>query len=113
MATANYDTWHHHLIGGLITLSDDLRLEEICPQGVAVVHNRLTFVNWLVSAITAGIYTPSTVRIWCATRGGQAEMHEVEMHVTPEYIERARLIIPDFEEQLAILHAELSSDADH
>lgn len=106
---ADHQAWQHHLIAGLFTLSSDVQLNEICPNGAAVIHNRMTFVNILVAAITGSIYAPTTVKVWCAAGGGQASLHEVEIDVTPELIEQARLIVPDFDEQLMALHAELTA----
>ncbi len=37
-----------------------------CPNGVARVETQLTFLNGLVSALTAGIFTPMTIKVTCA-----------------------------------------------
>lgn len=37
-----------------------------CPDGVAKVETRLSFVNQLVSFLTFGIYTPMHIRVTCA-----------------------------------------------
>lgn len=37
-----------------------------CPNGVARVETQLSFVNQLVGALTAGIYTPMTIKVTCA-----------------------------------------------
>lgn len=108
-AEADYHAWQNHIIAGLVTLSDDVSLQAICPNGAAVIHNRVTFVNGLVGAITLGIYTPTTVRIWCAGERGQAELHEVEIDISKGLIEKARLIVPDFDEQVLALHDELNA----
>jgi hypothetical protein len=52
---------------------------------VARVDTRITFVNGLVSALTASIYTPATVRVYCSA--GRAEgPTEVELALTPEVL---------------------------
>jgi hypothetical protein len=40
-----------------------------CPDGVARVETQLSFVNQLVSFLTAGIYTPMTIVVTCAAEG--------------------------------------------
>ena len=42
-----------------------------CPNGVATVETQMSIVNWLVSALTAGIVTPMQVNVACA--GGTAD----------------------------------------
>jgi hypothetical protein len=44
-----------------------------CPQGVAKVETQYSFLNWLVGAITAGIYTPMSIKVTCA-QGGHASI---------------------------------------
>lgn len=108
-AEADHYAWQHHVIYGLITLSPDIQLDNICPNGAAVIHNRMTVLNSLVSGLTWGIYTPTMVRIWCASGDAQASVHEIEIDITPELIEQARLIIPDFDEQVLTLHEEMTT----
>ena len=40
-----------------------------CPGGVAKVETQQSFLNGLVSVLTAGIVTPMDIRVSCATRG--------------------------------------------
>ena len=44
-----------------------------CPNGVARVETKLSFVNQLVGALTLGIYTPMEITVTCAeqTKVGQ------------------------------------------
>jgi hypothetical protein len=37
-----------------------------CPAGVAKVETELSFLNQLVSGLTAGIFTPMTIKVTCA-----------------------------------------------
>lgn len=37
-----------------------------CPDGVAKVETKLSFLNQLVGALTFGIYTPMSIRVTCA-----------------------------------------------
>lgn len=48
-----------------------------CPNGVAKVETRLSFVNQLVGLITLGIYTPMEITVTCAEAMG-ADLDEVE-----------------------------------
>ena len=40
---------------------------ERCPNGVARVETQISFVNYLVTAITFGIYTPMHIKVTCAS----------------------------------------------
>jgi hypothetical protein len=37
-----------------------------CPNGVAVVETKISFLNGLVSALTLSIFTPMTIEVTCA-----------------------------------------------
>jgi hypothetical protein len=39
-----------------------------CPDGVAIVETRLSFLNQLVGGLTLGIYTPMTIVVTCAEK---------------------------------------------
>lgn len=67
-----YDQWEHFWIAGLIN-HQRYDLGERCPGGDATIDARQTFLNGLVAALTAGIYTPTTVQIRCAD-GRQASL---------------------------------------
>lgn len=45
---------------------DLVRAQEECPNGVAQVETRLSFVNMLVGNLTFGIYTPMHINVTCA-----------------------------------------------
>ena len=46
---------------------------EKCQHGVALVETQYSFLNWLVGAVTFGIYTPMEIKVTCAA-GGNAEL---------------------------------------
>ena len=48
------ETWQHSFINGLIVASPPTNVSAICPNGVAVVENEITFVNGLLSSIVQG-----------------------------------------------------------
>jgi len=60
-----YDHWQNYWLAGLVGHTK-IDLEEMCPSGRATVEARQTFLNGLVSALTSGIYTPTTLKIRCA-----------------------------------------------
>ncbi len=41
-----------------------------CTHGVALVETQHSFLNWLVGAVTFGIYTPMEIKVTCASAGG-------------------------------------------
>lgn len=62
-----YDQWTNHWLFGLVSPEADIYLEDICPSGNATIHGEVTFLNGLVSALTSGIYSPTTVTVRCAS----------------------------------------------
>jgi hypothetical protein len=63
-----HDQWRHHWLWGLIDPSKELVLRDICPSGDATIETEMSFLNGLVSALTSGIYSPTTVQVRCADR---------------------------------------------
>lgn len=59
-----YNHWQNFWLGGLIG-HVKLDVEEICPSGNATIYARQTFLNGLVSGLTSGIFTPTTVTVRC------------------------------------------------
>jgi len=57
----------HYFIEGLGQRSD-VNAAEICggAENVAKVQTQRTFVNYLVSVITFGFYTPQQYRVYCS-----------------------------------------------
>lgn len=43
-----------------------------CPNGVAMVHTRHSFLNMLVAVLTGGIYTPMHIIVTCAEGRGMS-----------------------------------------
>ncbi|MDX1440179.1 MAG: Bor family protein [Rubricoccaceae bacterium] len=52
-------------INGLVP-PKDVRTAALCPNGVAIVETKLSFLNQLVGALTMGIYTPMHITVTCA-----------------------------------------------
>jgi hypothetical protein len=53
-------------LGGLIP-PKTVRSEAACPSGVARVETSRSFSNVVFTVLTAGLYSPMSVRITCAT----------------------------------------------
>ncbi len=45
-----------------------------CSTGVAKVETQLSFLNYIASAVTFGIYTPMQITVTCASGSSQADM---------------------------------------
>jgi len=62
-----------------------------CPNGVAVVETRLSFLNQLVAGLTFGIYTPMEIVVTCAEKssaslmGSAVNLEVSEAATTEEY----------------------------
>ena len=61
--TSQTTSWNHYVIYGLapIEVSDSKQMADGAEN--YTVHTRQSFVNGLVSAITGGIYTPTTTTV--------------------------------------------------
>jgi hypothetical protein len=57
--------WRHRLLLGLIDLDPDTDLRAVCPQGVSHIEEEMEVGNVILFFITLGIYSPSTIDIWC------------------------------------------------
>lgn len=101
--------WENHLLWGLVNVSGDADLSAICPNGVAQIYSRFNVLNWVVSWITGGIWTPFSVDIWCnvgprvardappsAARDGARGPVSYRLEVTPsaELLRRWRAFSP-------------------
>ncbi len=71
-AQPRYARWHHHLVFGIIQATPSVNLSAVCPQGTARVANHIGPIGWVVGTITAGIYIPTSVVVWCRAEGGPA-----------------------------------------
>ncbi len=59
-----YDHWENFWLAGLIG-HIQVDVEKMCPSGNATIEAKQTFLNGLVSALTSGIYTPTTLQVRC------------------------------------------------
>ena len=77
--------WASSWIAGLVPPST-VETAERCPNGVAKVETKLSFLNQVVAAVTLGIYTPMYIEVTCA-EGGIADAEpdlSVETDATAE-----------------------------
>ena len=74
-----YDHWQNYWLGGLIGHTK-VDLEKVCPSGRATIEVRQTFLNGLVSGLTSGIYTPTTMKVRCQDgRRADVELDEADV----------------------------------
>ena len=58
--------WAHGFVYGLVPPSA-VETASRCPNGVARVETRLSFLNQLASALTFGLYSPMQIDVTCAS----------------------------------------------
>ena len=64
--------WATSLIGGLVP-PKVVETAEDCPNGVALVESKLSFLNLVVAAVTFSIYTPMHITVTCAANSMMTE----------------------------------------
>ena len=93
-----YQEWQSSWLAGLIG-ERTIQVNRECPSGNATIHDEQTFLNGLVSVLTSGIYSPTTVTIRCAGgRSGDLELTEGEVMTilaSPRFLERVEDLLPD------------------
>lgn len=59
-----YEEWENFWLGGLV---GHVRVDVVrmCPSGQATIEAKQTFLNGLVTALTSGIYSPTTLKVRC------------------------------------------------
>ena len=93
-----YSEWHNSWLGGLIG-ERNIDIDTVCPSGNATIHDEQSFLNGLVAGLTAGIYTPTEVKIRCDTgRSVDVRLDEGEVMSilrAPEFMERIEHVMPE------------------
>src|SRR5689334_19651390 len=51
-ASFQSSVWHNHVVDGVVETSKAVRVDQVCPNGVASIENEVTFVNALASVGT-------------------------------------------------------------
>jgi hypothetical protein len=86
------ESWHHGLVGGTLLVSAPVDLQRACPDGVAAVQSRVTFVNWLLQVVTSGgglallwapLWEPTTVSVTCARPAGARSGRAMKIALLP------------------------------
>ena len=78
------DHWADSWIYGLVP-PEAVETAERCPNGVAKVETKLSFLNQLVGVLTLGIYTPMYIEVTCAADPRpQADAVESDIDVNGE-----------------------------
>ena len=57
--------FQHHVVFGLVPLSDPIDLTATCPSGVAKIETGTSFINGLVGVLSQNIYTPRYALVYC------------------------------------------------
>ena len=71
-----HEEWHHRFASGMIEAPGPFDAGAVCQNGVAQVRTEITIANSFASAAanqvgaavgvdTSGVYTPSTIKVWC------------------------------------------------
>ena len=64
-ATERVSEWRHIGLWGWVS-DEPFDLGKACPTGVSEFGSYVSFLNWLPTLVTAGIYAPRTVYAHCA-----------------------------------------------
>lgn len=68
----HHEPWKPAFIAGLVPAQVDG--SSYCQgRRWARVETQQSFLNWVVAAVTFGIFTPMDIRVWCAGAGARAE----------------------------------------
>ncbi len=62
------DKWADAFLDGLVP-PNPVETVQRCPNGIARVETRQSFLNLLATGLTAGIYSPMHIRVYCAAPG--------------------------------------------
>ncbi len=105
-----YDHWQNFWLAGLIGHTR-LDVRSICPSGDATIYARQTFLNGLVSGLTSGIFTPTSVTVRCADgRRSDVELSGEDlagMAVSPRLLDWVDQVMPERRAEVAAAQVEL------
>lgn len=90
--------WNHHLFWGIVRLNQGVPLDAVCPAGnISRVENWMGPLQVVLSVLTAGIYTPTTVRVFC---GKDVTPVELDVTVDERTVLELQRTYPDLEERV-------------
>lgn len=78
--------WATGVINGLAMPGGNVNVSDECPNGIAAVETKLSFLNLLANGITFGLYSPMSIKVTCA-RGGSASNMQGESSSSPQTAE--------------------------
>ena len=108
-----YNEWHSQWLGGLIG-ERTLDIDVLCPSGNATIHDEQSFLNGLVSVLTVGIYSPTTVKIRCqGGRSAEVELSErdvIGILTAPAFMEWIEATMPERIEEARLGRQALDED---
>lgn len=70
--------WAHGFLWGLVPPSTIETMAE-CPNGVARVETKHSFLNQLAAGLTSGIYTPISITVSCAAPEEMEQLGQLPM----------------------------------
>ena len=108
-----YDEWHSQWLGGLIG-ERNLDINVLCPSGNATIHDEQSFLNGLVTVLTTGIYSPTTVKVRCeGGRSADVDLSRQEVIgiiTAPAFLERIEAMVPERIEEARLGRQTLDED---
>jgi len=68
--------WATGVINGLAMPGGNVNVSDECPNGIAVVETKVSFLNLLANGITFGLYSPMSIEVTCAQGGSASNTQE-------------------------------------
>ena len=105
-----YDHWENFWLAGLIG-HVQVDVKKMCPSGDATIYARQTFLNGLVSGLTSGIFTPTTLTVRCADgRRSEEELSAedvADLAASPRLLDWVDQVMPGRHAEVAVAQAAL------
>ncbi len=97
-APVEEEEWRSHWLWGLISPDNNLELRDECSSENATIEAEQTFLNGLVSVLTGGIYSPTTVRVRCGDGTAWLDLDEADVAriiSAPEFVAWVDAVLPE------------------
>jgi len=76
--------WATGFVAGLATPSAQIDAAQQCPNGVAMVETKVSFLNQLATFATFNLYSPMSVTVTCAAGGSMSDLQLDPDFTVPE-----------------------------
>ena len=76
--------WATGLLFGLVMPGAQIDAAQQCPNGVAEVETKQSFLNGLAAGFTMNLYTPMSVTVTCAASGSMSDLQLEPDFTVPE-----------------------------